>query len=268
VKHLGTEVLLPIVGLAAAILCSAASFDVASIKPNQSGERTMLYQPGRGGRFTATNCSLNLLIQYAYDVVRYQISGAPEWVVSDRFDVSAKAERDTEIREIPAMLQRLLEDRFQLKYHWDTKEAAGYSLVVSKAGKLREAHPGDCSVPNSSATTFPDAPCGALRNSPGHTQGNKLTAGELAGSLSFFVQAFVLDTTNLAGRYDIDLQWAPESVRMQSPAPPEAGPLSPVESTGPSIFTALQEQLGLRLEPARGPVKILVIEHVQRPSEN
>jgi uncharacterized protein (TIGR03435 family) len=240
------------------------SFEVASVRANRSGERIMLFQPQRGGRFTATNCSLGLLIQYAYDVMQFQISGAPAWVKSDRYDIAAKAEGDRQVREIRAMLQRLLEDRFQLKYHWDTKEAAVYYLVVSKAGKLREAEPGDCppplSAPSSRSAGPPDAPCGSLMNSPGHTKGYKLTAGDLAGSLSFFLGRLVLDKTALTGKYDIALQWTPEPVQTQSAAPPEAGP--------PSIFTALQEQLGLKLESAKGPVKTLVIDHGARPSEN
>ena len=223
----------------------------------------MLYQPGRGGRFTASNCSLNLLIQYAYGVLRYQISGARDWVQSDRYDIAAKAEGDPQVPEMPAMVQRLLEDRFQLKYHWETKEAAGYYLVVKKTGQLRQAEPRGCPPGK-----FPSAPCGALRNSPGHTQGNQLTAAQLAGSLSFFVQGFVLDKTNLTGKYDVELQWTPEPIRMQSSTPPGTGPLPLDQATGSSIFTALQEQLGLKLESAKGPVKTLVIDQAERPSEN
>jgi len=213
----------------------------------------MLFNPMRGGGFTASNCSLALLIQYAYDVMQFQISSAPSWVQSDRYDISAKGEPGSQVADIRPMLQRLLEDRFQLKHHWETKEAAVYHLVVSKTAKLRESEPGDC-LPSG------DAPCGALRNSPGNTQGYSLTASDLAGSLSFFVGRPVLNYTALAGKYDIELQWTPERVQMQSP--------SPSEENSPSIFTALQEQLGLKLESARGPVKTLVIDHVERPSEN
>jgi uncharacterized protein (TIGR03435 family) len=99
-----------------------------------------------------------------------------------------------------------------------------------------------------------------LKNSPGRTKGYKLTAGDLAGSLSFFVGRLVLDKTGLTGTYDVDLEWTPERVQMQSLATSEESP--------PSIFTALQERLGLKLESAKGPVKTLVIDHVERPSEN
>jgi uncharacterized protein (TIGR03435 family) len=217
---------------------SPSSFEVASVKANHSGERIMLFEPGRGGRFTATNCSLNLLIQYAFQVKRYQISGGPAWVKSDGYDIAAKAEGDPEIRYMPGMVQRLLEDRFQLKYHWETQEGTGYDLFVSKLGKLRESDPGDCpsflTAPDSRPHEPPDPPCGYLPNTPGHTSGRKLTSANLADALAFFPEAFVVDKTNLTGKYDIDLRWTPESVQMRSPAPP-------VETTGPSIFTALRE---------------------------
>ena len=225
----------------------------------------MLFNPRRGGGFNATNCSLGLLIQYAYDVMQFQISGAPGWVQSDRYDIAAKAEGGPQVSEIRAMLQRLLADRFQLKRHWETKDAAVYHLVVSKTGKLRESEPGDCPPPLSSPNSQPggpptDAPCGALRNSPGNTKGYKLTAGALAGSLAFFVGRPVLDYTALTGKYDIDLQWTPERVQMQSSASSD--------ESSPSIFTALQEQLGLKLESAKGPIRSLVIDRVEKPSEN
>ncbi len=165
---------------------------------------------------------------------------------------------------MPGMVQRLLEDRFQLKYHWETKEGRGYDLVVNKPGRLRESKSGDCpsllSAPNSRPGEPPDPPCGYLPNTPGHTSGRNLTSDDLADTLAFFIQAFVVDKTNLTGKYDVDLQWDAESVRQQSAAVDEP--------TSPSIFTALQEQLGLKLESAKGPVKTLVIDHVERPSEN
>jgi uncharacterized protein (TIGR03435 family) len=185
--------------------------------------------------------------------MEFQIIGAPHWVKSDRYDISAKADGDPQVREMPALVQRLLEDRLQLKYHWETRESAVYHLVVSKAGKLRDSEPGGC-------PPTADAPCGALRNSPGNTKGYHLTAADLAGSLSLFLGRFVLDKTGLIGKYDISLQWTTERIQLQSPA-------GAAESS-PSIFTALQEQLGLKLEASKGPVKTLVIDHVERPSEN
>jgi uncharacterized protein (TIGR03435 family) len=230
------------------------SFEVASIKANKSDGPRNRFLVGRGGSFIATNCSPRLLIEYAFQVKRYQVYDAPDWAKSDGYDIAAKAEGDPDIRYMPGMLQRLLEDRFQLKYHWQTKEGAGYDLVVSKPGKLRESEPGDCP-----SIVSANAPCGYLPNIPGHTSGRELTTANLADALAFFIQAFVVDKTNLTGKYDIDLEWTPEPALMQS---------TPPEPAGPSIFTALQEQLGLKLESAKGPVKTLVIDHIERPSDN
>jgi uncharacterized protein (TIGR03435 family) len=243
---------------------ASESFEVASIRENRSGERIMLFQPGRGGRFTATNCPVSLLISYAYDVMQSEIAGAPAWIRSNRYDVAAKAESDPPVEGIRAMLQRLLEERFQLKSHWEVREGAVYDLVVSKPGKLKEAS-GDCpgilSDPASRTNPPPDdAPCGGLRNTLGHTKGYRLTAEQLAGSLSFFMQRLVVDKTGLTGKYDIELEWTPEAALVRPSEAPNAGP--------PSIFTAVREQLGLRLESGRGPVKLLVINHIERPSEN
>jgi hypothetical protein len=190
------------------------SFEVASIKANRSGDGIQRFQPSAGGRFTALNCSPNILIEYAFQIKRFEISYAPDWVRSDKYDMVAKSEGDPEIRDMPGMVQRLLEDRFQFRHHWETKEGAGYDLVVSKPEKLRESEPGDC-PPIASAK----APCGYLPNTP----------------------------------------WTPEPVLLQS---------TPPEPSGASIFTALQEQLGLKLESAKGPVKTLVIDHIERPSDN
>jgi uncharacterized protein (TIGR03435 family) len=247
------------------------SFDVASVRANHSGQRVQLFNVARGGRFTATNCSVRLLIEYAFQIKRYQVSGAPDWLSSDRYDIAATAEANPEIRYMPDMVQRLLEDRLQLKYHWETKEAVGYDLVVSKPGKFRESEARECpsllSAPSSRSGDPLDLPCGYLPNTPGHTSGRNLTSADLADALAFFIQAFVVDKTHLTGKYDIDLRWTPESVQTQ-PEPPETRATPLDQPTGLSIFTALREQLGLKLESAKGPVKTIVIDHVERPSEN
>jgi len=147
---------------------SPPSFEVASIKASNSSGPRNRFRVERGGSFVATNCSLRLLIEYAFQVKRYQISNAPAWVKSDGYDVAAKAEGDPEIHYMPGMVQQLLEVRFQLRHHWETKEGAGYHLVVSKPGRLRESERGDC-APDSRSGEPPDLPCGSLMNTPGHT---------------------------------------------------------------------------------------------------
>lgn len=255
--------------LGAAVLLRATSaqdirpqFDVASIRPNHSANPIMQFEPRPGGNFKASNCSLRLLIRYAYDIQPFQLVGGPSWVTSDRYDIEAKTAGNPQVPGIQAMLQLLLEERFQLKYHWEKKEADGYALVVSRAGKLRESEPGDC-PPLSSG---PHPPCGGLRNSPGHTFGQKLTSADLAASLAFFLRRFVVDKTGLTGKYDVELEWMPD------PDPSSVLPSDldrpSVVTDRPSIFTALQEQLGLKLEATKGRLRILVIDHIERPTEN
>ena len=185
-------------------------FEVASIKPNRSGGAMNKFHPYPGG-FTATNCSVGVLMQYAFDAFQFQVSGAPEWVKSDGYDIAAKAEGISQLREIRAMVGRLLEDRFQLKYHWGTKEGAVYQLVVSKAGKVKQSGQEACPSIMSPA----DAKCGLQWNAPGYIQG-KMTLGELAGVLSSTVKRPVLDKTALTSRYDIELHFTPESIQTQS----------------------------------------------------
>jgi uncharacterized protein (TIGR03435 family) len=177
--------------------------------------------------------------------------------------VDAKpAEAHPNFDDVPLMLQGLLEDRFQLKYHWETREQPGYDLVVMKPDKLRASIvKGDCPPPSSDSESLPkDAPCGGLPNSPGHTKGYNLTASDLAGSLSWLLSKPIWDKTNLAGRYDVELQWTLEATEMRSAATSE--------QDMPGIFTAIQEQLGLKLQPAKGPVRVFVIDHVEKPSDN
>ena len=242
-----------------------ASFEVASIRAHNPNDRMIVnnYQPYPGGRFTATNCSPWMLIHYAFQLQPFQIPDKPSWIKSEHYDVDARpAEVHTNFDDTPLMLQGLLEDRFQLKYHWEIKEAPVYELVVVKPGKLpKSVVMGGCPHPPAQPDGIPtDAPCGDLANTPGHTKGYNLTASELAGSLSWLLSKPILDKTNLNGKYDVELQWTPESVEMRS------GPSS--EQDIPDIFTALQEQLGLKLQPAKGPVRMFVIDHIERPSDN
>ena len=222
----------------------------------------MYFQRPSHGNFTATNCSLALLIRYAYDLRPFEVSGGPDWLRSDRYDIAAKGDGDAGFLEIRAMLQQLFQDRFELKFHWETKQTAVYDLVVSKPGKLHESDPGDCPPLGSQDNNSPSCG-GGLRNTPGDTQGRKLTADEIAGSLSFFVGRMVRNKTGLPGKYDVDLRWTPDSVRLES-----SNSSPTIDASAPSIYSALQEQLGLKLQSARGPVKFLVIDRAERPSEN
>jgi uncharacterized protein (TIGR03435 family) len=251
-------------------------FEVASIKLNKSGDmRVMIHSPG-GGRFIASNISFQNLITFAYGIKNFQLSGAPAWLLSERYDVEAKAEGNPRGDAMLPLVQALLEDRLQFKFHRESKEMQVYALEVAKSGKLHEAE-GDCGPrpngppPPPDPGKLPTAPCGGFFMVPGRLSGQKVTIKALLDPLSRFTGRTVLDKTNLTGKYDIDLQYTPEQGQFQAPpggAPTGLPPLPPIDPNGPSLFTAVQEQLGLKLESQRGPVEMMVIDHIERPSEN
>jgi uncharacterized protein (TIGR03435 family) len=239
------------------------SFEVATIKPNKSGSRGVMISPRPGGRFVARNSSLESLIAFAYQIGNFQFSGAPDWLDSERYDIEAKASEDLTAASMRPMLQALLEDRLRLKFHRETKEQAVYALLVGKTGKLQDA--GECSTPPGT-TPPPPKPgeppppgCGSLATLRGRIIAQKIPIVRLATVLASLTNRMVLDETNLTGKYDIDLRYAPD---MDTTEPTQADPNSP------SLFTALQEQLGLKLESKKGPVEMFVIDQVERPSEN
>jgi uncharacterized protein (TIGR03435 family) len=223
---------------------SGPAFEAASIKVNHSADSIMSFQHQPGGRFIARNVTVRLLMEYAFDLNRSRISGVPPWATSERYDIAATAEADAPVSEFPNLVRTLLQDRFHVVYHHQAEERDEFVLVVSKAGKLRVSEPGDCVV------GADGLPCGGMRNTPGHTGGHKMTGADLGAALSFFLNAPVIDQTGLTGRYDVDLDWSPDMS----------------DTTGPSIFTAVQEQLGLKLEPTKGPVDVVVIDHVEQPT--
>jgi bla regulator protein blaR1 len=262
---------------------SALGYDVASIKPNKSGDnRTMMMFTPDG--LTATGGSLMMLIMSAYGVNPHQISGAPVWLTSERYDIEAKMDPATaeELRKLSEdqrraatqhMLQMLLADRFKLRVHQETKDLPIYALVVAKNGpKLQEAKPGD-TYPN--GMKGPDGRSGAglmLGGKEGLTaQG--IPIANLVRHLSLQLGRTVIDKTGLTGEYDFTLKWTPDGIQGAMFRGPESGQPSPTsaafpDSSGPSLFTALEEQLGLKLESQKGPVEIVVLDHVERPSEN
>jgi uncharacterized protein (TIGR03435 family) len=252
-----------------------AEFEVASIKLNKSTDPRGMTNTSRG-RFTATNVPLQVLITLAYNVKDFQLSGAPAWLTSERYDIEAKAEGNLGPENVRPMLQTLLEDRLQFKFHRETKELPVYALVVARAGKLHQGE-GECGPrpdvppPPPEPGKLSSPPCGGLFIFPGRVNGQKVAVGQLVDSLSRLSGRTVLDKTNLTGRYDISLDYTPEQCQFQAPpggAPNGLLPLPPVDPNGPSLFTAVQEQLGLKLESQKGAVEMIVIDHVERPSEN
>jgi uncharacterized protein (TIGR03435 family) len=251
-------------------------FEVASIKLNKSAEGFIRMMPGRGGRLTLTNIPVQILITMAYRIKDFQLSGAPPWVMSERYDIEAKADGDPSFDAMLPMLQTLLEDRLKFKFHHESKEMSVYALLVAKAGKLHESE-GECPPPSSGPPPppepgkIPPVPCGGFFMFPGHITTQKSDMTQFIDVLSRFTGKIVLDKTNLTGKYDITLDYTPEAGQFQAPPgppPPGMPALPPIDPNGPSLTTALQEQLGLKLESQKGPVDIMVIDHVERPSEN
>ena len=262
----------------------AESFEVASVRPNKAddGRVTIGMQPG--GRFTATNVPLRLLIRTAYQLQDFQVVGGPGWISSERFDAVAKAEGDLAPApmlsgapgRLQVMLQSLLAERFKLAAHRETREMPIYSLVLARddgrLGPRLQKSEAECSPPGSSrGRGGPSAPpaagdrlrCG-MRFGPGQLTGGGLPLPQLAATLSQSVQRIVVDRTGLAGNFDYELTWTPDQMP-QGPPPPGAPAPPSIDPNGPSIFTALQEQLGLKLEAERGPVEVLVVDAVERP---
>jgi uncharacterized protein (TIGR03435 family) len=250
------------------------AFEVASIKPSApSGHnRSIMMLPG--GRFTTTDMSLKDLVAFAYELRAFQVSGGPNWIDTARYDVVATAAGTVNQQSVRAMLQSLLADRFQLAFHREKKELPVYDLVVAKAnGKtapnLTESKQPDCAPPGQppppGASNQP--PCGGMRMGR-----NQITAGGVpitmfATGLSNLLGRAVIDKTGLTGKYDIKLDWNPdESQPLLGPGDPTKPPTT--DLSGPSIYTAVQEQLGLKLESQKAPLDVLVIDRAEKASEN
>jgi uncharacterized protein (TIGR03435 family) len=247
-------------------------FEVASIKPHSSDDRWFI-SPSPGGRFNAVGATLQMLMTIAYRVLDNQISGAPGWMSSDRYDIVGKTEDGADSKWIEC-LQTLLEDRFKLTIHRETKEMTIYALVVAKSGSKLHESEGECPPrppgppPPPPAGKTPPPFCGGMFMFRNQMAGNKVPLEQLVMSLSRTLGRTVIDKTGLTGKYDVKLEWTPDQSQAQF-GPGAAEPPAPTpDNSGPSIYTALQEQLGLKLESQKGPVEVLVIDHVEPPDAN
>lgn len=259
-------------------------FEVASIKPAAPDQRGTFIRNAPGGRVNINNMPLKEIIVMAWRIQPYQISGAPPWIESTRYDISAKPDHNPKEGELPLMLQALLADRFQLKIHHETKELPIYALVVAnKDGKLgpqlTESKEGSCTPfdptkppPPPDPSKPPTLGCGGMMMGPDRLTAMGVPISQMAPVLSRMLGRTVVDKTGLTRKFDIKMQWTPDQAQLQLMAPPggllPGAPAPQFDPNGPSIFTALQEQLGLKLESQKGPVDLLVIDHVERPSEN
>lgn len=242
-----------------------------------------MVQPG--GRFVADGVTLKFLLEEAYSVKESQISGAPPWIDSERYDIEAKAEEaegaaidklppEQRLSKLKQMIRSLLTDRFKLTLGHETKELPVYALVVAKNGpKFHEsAYKPPERLPDSPPAPGGPPQQGILMNGPGKLTMTYVDLGLFADILSRNLRQVVINKTGLTGKYDFTLQWTPEegqgSLLPRGPNPGGNDGAPPPESNGPSLFTAIQEQLGLKLESQKAPMDILLIEHVEKPSEN
>lgn len=230
-----------------------STFEVASIKPSSP-------TPGPNDRrafgldrtYTAMGLPLATLVSLAYRVQGYQISGGPRWIYADRYDIVAQAEANSSSDQFSAMLQKLLEDRFELRFHREVKDLPVYVLVVGKDGpKLKKS---------SEDENY------SLRVSGNQWTFVHLSMAGLAIRLSRELGRTVVDQTELPGSFSFTLQWSRDLVPLTSVdgIPGRTAP----ETGGPSLFTAVQEQLGLRLDSRKQPIEMIIIDNADRPSEN
>lgn len=243
---------------------AAPFFEAVSIKPNKSGNTFMRLQSGARG-FVATNYTLQKLIRVAYGIKDDQILGGPNWLNSLRYDVEARTDSSavSELQKLSSnqrkvvldsMLQALLTDRFRLMLHREAKEVPVLALVIGESGlKLQRAIPGDTYPEGIKGEDDRPAGPGTISEQPGKLVGQGIPISKLVEILSdeYHLSRTVLDKTGLTDNYDFTLQWTPG------------------ESQGESaIFTAIHEQLGLKLEPQKGSREILVIDDAEKPLED
>lgn len=234
---------------------SAPIFDVAAIHLHisQPHEHNSIWSSPFDGRFHAENISVVSLIHWAYEMPDTRILGAPSWAAETHFNIDANADPtlDQQLKSMTSdagrlqkekMVRALLADRFQLATHYETRELPIYNLIVAKGG----ARLGEVQNSGSSVSTGNGRIEVQMSNS----------VAALAEELAKVAGRDVVDQTGIAGRYDLTLHWTPDDSVANG------------ADSGPSLFTALEEQLGLKLEPAKGPVHVLVIDHLEMPSEN
>jgi len=276
-------------------------FEVASIKANPSNRGGLIEMPPTG-RVNINSATFKTLLRVTYHVQDYQIIGGPGWIDADRFDIQARPGEDHKPQmvapcfavdcpptPVQIMMQGLLEDRFRLKVHHEVRELPVYELTIGKNGfKLKEVPPTPDPVdgpprlppippppppgtpPPTIAAALPTPPPGVMMGFPFGFAASEVALGALDSILAEVLGRPIIDKTGIQGLYNFKIVYSREGIPNNGPPPPPAdGGQGPNASDPrPSIFTALQEELGLKLDSSKGPVNVLVIDSVQRPSEN
>jgi uncharacterized protein (TIGR03435 family) len=234
------------------------TFDAASVKRSNTGRTDGGVGLRPPNRYAASNVLLRTILVHAYRLKRFQVLGGPDWIDTERFDIDARAPEGTSSQEdLFQMVRSLLADRFQLATHREVRELPIYALVEARTdqrmGPQLKSSDVDCAAPPN--------PCGmsstSFTNGGGTLSATGKTLDDLATTLGGMTDRAVVNRTRLSGKYQMDLNWGTDGL----------GSTQSVSDL-PPLFTAIQEQLGLRLEPSRGPVEVLVIDHIERPTEN
>ena len=248
-----SAMVLAIVAIAVGIAAAAAQetgprFEVASVKPNVGSDRSIPFRPPPPDGITLTNNPLESIIRYAYSVQPFRLEGVPSWTQDERFDIAAKAGGPITDEQRRLMMRALLVERFRLKAHFETREKTIYIMTLARTDN--QLGPG--LKPRPECATSPCQSGGSGRRDA--IQIRAVTLTQLAdGMISTLRGELVRDETGMSGTFDIEMSWRPETS-----TDPDDG--------RPSFVTAMREQLGLKLEPTRRPVEVLVVESIDRPT--
>lgn len=235
------------------------SFEVATIKPSKPDAQGIGLN-SRGREFLTRNMTMAFLIEFAYDIQEKQLVGAPDWLNKDRFDMTGVPDKEGQptAAQFKIMVRKLLTDRLQLKFHYEKKELSVYTINISKTGSKIEKSDAPVQIPGMGFRPAPGGITMTIRNG---------TMGETAGFLQQLVfDRPVVDQTGLQGRWNIDVTFAPDDSQFHTAFRPP--PITPSDNAPANFFTAIQEQAGLKVEPAKVPTDVLVIDRVEKPSEN
>ena len=269
-KHLAVFIVIAVVsmvGLRAQQASERPRFDVASVKPNVSNDGHVSVGAS-GSRYSATGVSLALLIRNAYRVQEFQIVGAPSWAESDRFDIAATMPAESspaaaapgELSRQALMMQALLEERFHLVVHKEMRDMPVYALVMARADRAFGPSLRRSTDAKNNSTVAP-----GLILLRGQTMPQLATALSWLTNTGSSLGRLIVDRTGLDGNYDVDLHFTPDRIPNFGPAGPPQG-LPPIDPEAASIYAAMREQLGLKLDAQRAPVEVLVIDRVEKPT--
>lgn len=253
-------------GLVVAQVNTLPRFDAASIRRSAANDDTfMTARPG--GRLELSAVNLKAMIALAWRLQTFEISGGPAWLRSERFNVNTEAAQTPCEDQLLLMLQALLTERFSLKVHFKTEDRPVYLLTAGKTGGtpspgLQISAQGSCVKPDPTAPPDPDA-CGSIGVGVNHLEAHEVSMARLAEALSLAVERKVIDRTGRTDKFNISLRWRPDEQQAY-----QLGLAIALPPDTPSIFTALGEQLGLKLEPGKAPVEVLVIDRAERPDDN